>query len=286
MHAGTGWSNGWPAPAKLNLFLHIVGRREDGYHLLQTVFQLLDWGDTLDFRVREDGVVDRANDVPGVPVEEDLTIRAARALQAHAGISLGVDIRVHKVLPMGGGLGGGSTDAATVLLALNTLWDLGVSEDELAEIGRGLGADIPVFVRGNSAWAEGIGELLTPVELPQRWYVVIHPGVHIGTAELFQSEELTRDCDVVTIADFTDGKCSNVFEPVAAAIYPEVKHALQWLDKFTHSKSRMTGTGACVFAEFDSLDQANKVLQSLPEGWRGWAAKSLSKSTVFDKDVQ
>ena len=277
------WSLHWPAPAKLNLFLHITGRRKDGYHLLQTVFQLLDWGDSLDFRVRQDGIIERVNEVEGVPRDGDLVVRAALALQRHAGTALGADIRLHKVLPMGGGVGGGSSDAATTLLALNHLWGLGVSLDELAALGATLGADIPVFVRGDSAWAEGIGEELTPLELPERWYVVVHPNVHISTAKLFQSKQLTRNCEVSIIADFTDGSCLNVFEPVAVQLYPEVKAVIDWLDERILSKSKMTGTGACVFAEVESEQDALELLSSLPAPWRGWAAKGVNRSTVFEK---
>lgn len=277
------WSMHWPAPAKLNLFLHITGRREDGYHLLQTVFQLLDWGDSLDFRVRTDGVIDRVNDVEGIPQDEDLVVRAAQALQQHTGTTLGADIRLHKVLPMGGGVGGGSSDAATTLLALNYLWGLEVSMDELAALGAALGADIPVFVRGDSAWAEGIGEELTPLELPQCWYVVVHPNVHISTAKLFQSKQLTRNCEVSIIADFTDGSYLNVFEPVAVQLYPEVKAVIDWLDERILLKSKMTGTGACVFAEVESEQDALELLSSLPAPWRGWAAKGVNRSTVFEK---
>ncbi|MGB0866287.1 MAG: 4-(cytidine 5'-diphospho)-2-C-methyl-D-erythritol kinase, partial [Granulosicoccaceae bacterium] len=238
------WSEGWSAPAKLNLFLHITGRRDDGYHLLQTIFQLLDWGDTLDFRLREDGRIQRVNQVEGVPETEDLTVRAALALQRQSGTSVGADIRLHKVLPMGGGVGGGSSDAATTLLALNLLWGLHWGVDELADLGASLGADIPVFVRGETAWGEGIGEVLSPLELPERWYLVVHPGVHISTAKLFQSKCLTRDKPVVIIADFIDGSCSNVFEPVAAQLYPEVQAVLDWLSEHAGRQSRMTGTGA------------------------------------------
>ena len=277
------WSLHWPAPAKLNLFLHITGRREDGYHLLQTVFQLLDWGDSLDFRVRQDGIIDRVNDVEGVPRGEDLVVRAAQALQQHAGTALGADIRLHKVLPMGGGVGGGSSDAATTLLALNHLWGLGVSLDELAALGASLGADIPVFVRGDSAWAEGIGEELTPLALPECWYVVVHPNVHISTAKLFRSKQLTRNCEVSIIADFTDGSYLNVFEPVAVQLYPEVKAVIDWLDERILSKSKMTGTGACVFAEVESEQDALELLSSLPAPWRGWSAKGVNRSTVFGK---
>ncbi len=278
-----GWSVDWLAPGKLNLFLHITGRREDGYHLLQTLFQLLDWGDSLDFRVRDDGVIARDNDVDGVAEDEDLVIRAARALQQHSGVSKGADIRLHKTMPMGGGVGGGSSDAATALLALNYLWRTELPIQSLCEIGLTLGADVPVFVRGESAWAEGVGERLEPVALPERWYLLIHPGVHIATAKLFQSKLLTRDCESTTIADFIDGSCSNVFEPVAKQLYPEVGAALDWLKDHVTGRSFMTGTGACVFAEVDSEREAQELLSLLPTSWRGWVAKGVNRSTVHEK---
>lgn len=277
------WHVGWPAPAKLNLFLHITGRRADGYHLLETVFQLLDWGDTLDFRVRDDGVITRLNDVPGVPEDEDLVLRAATALQRRAGVSLGADIRLHKSIPMGGGVGGGSSDAATALLVLNHLWSAGLSLQALSDIGAQLGADIPVFVQGRSAWGEGIGDDLRPVDLPARWYLLVHPGVHISTAELFQSNLLTRDCEMSTMADFIDGSCLNVFESVARQLYPEVGAALDWLDGHVPGKSRMTGTGACVFAEVDNERDALELLPLLPASWRGWVAKGVNRSIVHEK---
>lgn len=280
------WSCDWPAPAKLNLFLHITGRRDDGYHLLQTVFQLLDWGDSLDFRRRDDSVVARVNAVDGVPAEEDLVVRAARALQPLAAPGCGVDIRLHKSLPMGGGVGGGSSDAATTLLALNQLWGVGLDLDRLAALGAGLGADIPVFVRGHSAWGEGIGEQLAPIDLPERWYVVVHPGVHIATAKLFQAKGLTRDKDPIIIADFFDGSCSNVFEPVAVALYPEVKAVLDWFFERTGRVARMTGTGACVFAEVGGECEARELQRAVPTPWRGWAARGINRSTVFEKLCQ
>lgn len=283
MPASYVWSRGWPAPAKLNLFLHITGRRDDGYHLLQTVFQLLDWGDTLDFRPRNDGKIQRVNKVQGVAEEEDLVVRAARALQQHSRTSLGVDVHLHKVLPMGGGVGGGSSDAATTLVALNHLWQLSIPLDELAEIGLSLGADIPVFVRGDSAWAEGIGEQLQSIALPPQWYIVVHPGVHVATADLFSSKRLTRSCKTTTIADFIDGDCMNVFEPVVLQLYPEVKAAKDWIDKHVPRKSKMTGTGACVFAEVNSEKEAVELVSLLPASWRGWPAKGVNRSAVYEK---
>ncbi|HEY0339593.1 MAG TPA: 4-(cytidine 5'-diphospho)-2-C-methyl-D-erythritol kinase, partial [Steroidobacteraceae bacterium] len=235
----------WPAPAKLNLFLHVTGRRPDGYHELQTVFQLIDLCDTVSLSVTDDGRIERPAGPVGVDADSDLTVRAAKALQAATGCRAGASIRIAKRIPMGGGLGGGSSDAATVLLALNHLWGCGLSVDELARVGLPLGADVPVFVRGSSAWAEGVGEQLVPVELPQHWYVVIHPGVGVPTRDVFQSPDLTRNTPVITIrAFFGPGGSSasrNDCEPVVRARYPEVADALSWLGNF--APARLTGTG-------------------------------------------
>ncbi|MEO5558776.1 MAG: 4-(cytidine 5'-diphospho)-2-C-methyl-D-erythritol kinase, partial [Dokdonella sp.] len=226
---GQGWSD-WPAPAKLNLFLHIVGRREDGYHLLETVFQLLDWGDLVRLRVREDGLIHRHDPLPGIAPENDLAVRAAQALQTATGSRLGVDIAIDKRIPMGGGLGGGSSDAATVLVALNALWNTNLNDDALAAIGLKLGADVPVFVHGHSAWAEGIGERLRAIDLPERWFVVVDPGVRVPTIELFQAQDLTRNAPRLTIPRFVSGAATvNVFEPVVRERFPAVARALDWL---------------------------------------------------------
>ncbi|HVW71267.1 MAG TPA: 4-(cytidine 5'-diphospho)-2-C-methyl-D-erythritol kinase, partial [Steroidobacteraceae bacterium] len=234
----------WPAPAKLNLFLHVTGRRPDGYHELQTLFQLIDLCDTVGIRVQGDGRIERPEGPVGVDPDSDLTVRAAKALQSATGCRLGASLRIVKKIPMGGGLGGGSSDAATVLLALNHLWGCGQSVDQLARLGLPLGADVPVFVRGSSAWAEGVGERLEPVELPERWYVVIHPGVAVPTRDVFQSPELTRNSPIITIRAFferggapiaggTAGSATrNDCEPVVRARYPEVADALDWLGKF------------------------------------------------------
>ncbi len=255
----------WPAPAKLNLFLRITGRRADGYHELQTVFRLLDWGDEIRLRVREDGEVCRAGDVLGVPVEHDLAVRAAQLLRAHAGSGSGADIAVHKRIPLGGGLGGGSSDAATVLVALNALWDLRLSADELAGLGRQLGADVPVFVRGRSAWAEGVGERLTPLQLPRRHYVVVDPHAQVSTAEVFQAHELTRNAPPATISSFVSGETvDNVFTPVVRARHPAVAAALDWLGSFGHA--RLSGSGGCVFLETRSYDRARAVARHCPLG--------------------
>src|SRR5690606_10302599 len=245
---GDGWS-AWPAPAKLNLFLRIPGRRADGYHLLQTVFRLLDWGDTVHLRVRADGRVERHGDtVPGVAPEDDLVVRAARALQAATGTPLGADIRVDKRIPAGGGFGGGSSDAATVLRALDALWGTGCTVERLARIGLGLGADVPVFVHGANAWAEGVGERLEPLRLPPAWYLLVDPGVQVPTAELFQTPELTRDAAPVTIADFAAGRqLGNAFEPVLRGREPAVDAAFAALARF--GRPRLTGSGSGCFVE-------------------------------------
>ena len=271
-----------PAPAKLNLFLHVVGRREDGYHLLQSVFQLTDLCDRLHFDLREDERIVRITDVEGVPQEQDLIIRAARSLQkvaAARGINVrGVDIRIDKHIPMGGGLGGGSSDAATTLMALNALWALGLSRDALMSIGVTLGADVPFFLLGQNAFVEGIGEQLTPIETPDGWFVVIHSGVAVPTPVIFGAPELTRDTKVVKIADFSAspvGFGKNDLQPVAARAFPAVSDALKWLSR--HGEARMTGSGACVFCQFGSEPEAEAVLQAVPSGWRGWLVRALPR---------
>jgi 4-diphosphocytidyl-2-C-methyl-D-erythritol kinase len=288
MSASGPWSRGWLAPAKLNLFLHVTGRRADGYHNLQTVFQLLDRGDRLDFRVRSDGRVLRVGELPSVSAKEDLTLRAARALQARAGTGLGVEIRLHKRLPLGGGLGGGSSDAATALVVLNHLWGCGLELDRLMALGLGLGADVPVFVRGHTAWAEGLGERLAPIELPQRWYLVLRPPVAVPTAVLFADPRLTRDCPPITISAFLSGVGRNVFEPLVRERYPEVAHALDWLSTMglqTGERARLTGTGACVFLPLDGREQATSILQRVPRGWEGFAARGVRRSPLLDRLV-
>lgn len=271
----------WPAPAKLNLFLHITGRREDGYHLLQTVFQFLDFGDRLVFTVRRDGAICRTSTLAGVPSENDLVVRAARLLQTTTGCHLGADIQVDKRLPMGGGLGGGSSDAATVLVALNRLWGLDLPRARLAELGLRLGADVPIFVHGEAAWAEGVGERLTPVVLPEPWFVVLAPPVSVSTAEIFRAPELTRDCPPITISDFLSGAGSNVFEPLVRARYREVAEALEWLGK--HGPARLTGSGGCVFAPFDTELKAREVFAQRPDGWAGFVAKGVNESPLLKR---
>jgi len=271
----------WPAPAKLNRFLHVVGRRADGYHLLQTVFQFLDYSDELNFDLRDDARVARVDPLPGIAVEDDLTVRAARLLQARAGVDQGVDIRLHKCLPLGGGLGGGSSDAATVLVALNRLWGAGLSEDELAALGLELGADVPVFVRGRAAWAEGVGERLTPLTLDEPWYVVLVPAVTVSTAEVFSDPQLTRQTRPITISDFLSGQGRNDCEAVVSRRYPAITEAIEWLSRF--AEARLTGTGACVFAPFPDEQQARDVAARLPAAWQGFVARGLNRSPLLDR---
>jgi len=269
----------WPAPAKLNLFLHIVGRREDGYHLLQTAFQLLDWGDEVRLRVRDDGRICRIDPLPGVPDDVDLGVRAAHALKRATGCRLGADIAIEKRVPIGGGLGGGSSDAATVLVALNALWRTELDADALAEIAVGLGADVPVFVRGTSAWAEGIGEQLTPIELPDRWFVIVDPGVPVPTRELFQVPELTRNSPQLTIPLFVSGvPTGNAFEPVVRGRFPAVAAALDWLGR--HGEARLSGSGGAVFAAVASRDAGEAILAAMPAGFRGWVVRGVNESPL------
>lgn len=268
----------WPAPAKLNLMLRIVGRRVDGYHELQTVFQLLDYGDRLAFEPRPDGVIRKLHPPPGVPEDKGLAVRAARLLQQASGTALGADIRLDKRLPLGGGVGGGSSDAATTLIALNHLWGTGLSEDQLAELGRQLGADVPVFVRGHSAWAEGVGDKLTPLHLPERWYVVACPPVHVSTAELFADPKLVRDMPRITPQDFWCGEHSNAFEPVAVQRYPIIATALDMLRPF--GEPHLTGTGACVFCACEDHASAERARNSLPVTWTSFTARGVNRSPL------
>jgi len=276
--------DGWPAPAKLNLMLRIVGRRADGYHRLQTVFQLLDWCDRISFTWRPDGRVTLARPLPGVPPERDLAVRAAELLRRTAGIRQGVEIRVEKRLPMGGGLGGGSSDAATVLVALNALWRLGLSETELIELGVGLGADVPVFVKGRAAWAEGVGEELIPLELPEPWYVIVLPPCQVSTAAVFAAPDLTRNSPPATISDFLDGMRVNDCLPVVRRLHPEVDAALTALSAF--GAAQLTGTGACVFAAFPGREGAERAAGALARSWRVRVARGLNRSPLLDKLAQ
>jgi 4-diphosphocytidyl-2-C-methyl-D-erythritol kinase len=276
-----------PAPAKLNLFLHVTGRRPDGYHLLQTAFQLIDHGDLLHFEVRDDGIIRRTTEIGGVPEESDLVIRAARLLKSEAGRSrdtrnLGADIAIEKRLPMGGGLGGGSSDAATTLIALNHLWETGFNRAELMALGLRLGADVPFFVFGQNAFAEGVGEKLSPLGTPDCWYVVIEPGVAAPTASIFASPELTRDSKPVRITDFPEasiGFGKNDLQVVASKLFPPIAEALKWLQRF--GEARMTGSGACVFCAFQYERDADKALDDVlmhgPGSWKAWKARSIER---------
>ncbi|MBI4989498.1 MAG: 4-(cytidine 5'-diphospho)-2-C-methyl-D-erythritol kinase [Rhodocyclales bacterium] len=277
----TGWDSAYPAPAKLNLFLHVVGRRPDGYHLLQSLFRLIDRGDTLRFAPRGDGRIMRAHPLAGVPEKSDLCVRAGQLLQEASGCEQGVEIALDKCLPMGGGLGGGSSDAATVLLALNRLWDLNWPRERLQALGLRLGADVPFFIFGRSALAEGVGDVLLPVELPPAWYLVIEPSVSVPTAEIFAAPNLTRDTKAIKMADFSAGWGvgglfgHNNLEPVVCGRYPEVARALAWLRQ--HAEARMTGSGACVFAPFAAEQDARAVLARMPEDMIGWVARGLDE---------
>ncbi|MCL1529397.1 4-(cytidine 5'-diphospho)-2-C-methyl-D-erythritol kinase [Xanthomonas nasturtii] len=278
---GSDWS-AWPAPAKLNLFLQITGRRADGYHLLQTVFRLLDWGDTIHLRVRSDGQIRRIGEsLPGVAEDDDLVIRAARLLQSAAGTRVGAEIRVDKRIPAGGGFGGGSSDAATVLVALDALWGLGLATDTLAELGLQLGADVPVFVRGRNAWAEGVGEQLTPIALTEAAYLLVDPGVHVPTPALFRSQELTRDAAPAKIADFASGSLlDNAFEPVLRRREPAVEAVFQALSRV--GSARLTGSGSGCFVEFATCAAAEQALARLPGNLRAWVVEGAAHSPLLD----
>jgi len=271
----------WPAPAKLNLFLHVTGRRPDGYHELQTLFQLIDLCDTITIAVRADGRIERPAGPASVAPEADLTLRAARALQQETGTALGADLRIHKRIPQGAGLGGGSSDAATTLLALNELWGCRLSLDQLAWIALPLGADVPVFIQGSSAWAEGIGERLTPVRVPPAWYVIIYPGVGVSTREVFQSPELTRNSPLITIRAFFQTGGRNDCEPVVRARSPEVASALDWLTR--EGSARLTGTGSCVFTARASAADAERLAARVPDRWMSFVARGLDTSPVHEQ---
>ncbi|MEH5014147.1 4-(cytidine 5'-diphospho)-2-C-methyl-D-erythritol kinase [Phytobacter diazotrophicus] len=274
----------FPAPAKLNLFLYITGQRADGYHTLQTLFQFLDYGDTLSFEPRTDGVIRLLTPIEGVPDEENLIVRAARLLMQQAQktgrlpAGSGADIQIDKRLPMGGGLGGGSSNAATVLVALNHLWHCGLSVDELAVLGLTLGADVPVFVRGHAAFAEGVGEILTPVEPEEKWYLVAHPGVSIPTPTIFRDPELPRNTPKRSIETLLKCEFSNDCEVIARKRFRKVDEALTWL--LEYAPSRLTGTGACVFAEFDTESAALQVLEQAPAWLRGFVARGVNLSPL------
>ena len=274
-----------PAPAKLNLFLHITGQRPDGYHLLQTVFQLVDLADKLHFTLRTDGQIRRVTAIPGIEEKQDLTVRAAYLLQTQTwqrtGKKLGVDIAIEKCLPAGGGLGGGSSDAATTLMALNHLWQTGLTSAELMQLGLCLGADVPFFIFGRNAFAEGIGEILTPVETQKSWYIIIDPGIAVPTSAIFASEELTRNTEKIKITDFLGHSDKNSLfgkndlQSVAEKYYPPVAQVARWLNR--QAKARMTGSGACLFAPVASEKEADDILRQLPKPWKGWKTRGLKK---------
>ncbi len=275
----------WPAPAKVNLFLHIVGRRPDGYHLLQTAFQFLDYADELRFRVTDDGRVQRAHEPVHIGAPTDLTVRAARLLQQTTGCTRGVEIALTKRIPIGAGLGGGSSDAATTLLALNRLWGTGLSVERLATLGLQLGADVPVFVHGQAAWAEGVGEVLTPVELPEARYVVVVPPVQVSTAEVFaefaRERRLTPYTSARTIRDLHAGRCGNDLEPLVRRRYPQVEQAFQYLAP--HGRPRLTGSGGCVFLEVESEALGQRVLATLPATFTGFVARGMNQHPLFQR---
>ncbi|MCQ4320132.1 4-(cytidine 5'-diphospho)-2-C-methyl-D-erythritol kinase [Stutzerimonas stutzeri] len=273
-----------PAPAKLNLMLHILGRRADGYHALQTLFQFLDYGDELTFRPRTDGQIRLHTDLPGVDHDSNLIVRAARRLQRRSDCAQGADIELSKRLPMGGGIGGGSSDAATTLLGLDHLWQTHLGEDTLAEIGLALGADVPVFVRGRAAFAEGVGERLQPVELNEPWYLVIAPQVSVSTAEIFSDPELTRNTPAITVRSLLAGGGHNDCQPVVERRYPEVRNALSLLNKFV--PARMTGTGACVFGSFPNKGEADRVCRQLPADLPAFVAQGRNISMLHRKLAQ
>jgi len=275
------WAEEWPAPAKLNLMLRITGQRSDGYHLLQTVFQFIDLCDWIIFHPVDDGRVSLLKPIPGVAEVDDLTVRAARLLKAETSCGQGVCIEVKKNLPMGGGLGGGSSDAATTLVVLNALWGLHLSIEKLMELGLTLGADVPVFVYGYAAWAEGVGEKLERINLPEQWFVVIKPNCHVDTKEIFLSKNLTRDSKSIRISDFIAGQHQNDCLGVVRESYQSVKDAL--VDLSEYSEARLTGTGACVFAQFDSEKTAASAYQSLQKKWQAYLVKGVNESPLFSK---
>jgi 4-diphosphocytidyl-2-C-methyl-D-erythritol kinase len=266
----------WPAPAKLNLFLHVTGRRADGFHDLQTVFQLLDWGDEIGIECTQDARIERIAGPDSIAPEHDLTVRAARALQQASGVQRGARIQLRKRIPIGGGLGGGSSDAATVLKVLNLHWGAHLNPADLAQVGLALGSDVPVFLGGSSAWGSGRGDALAALELPEKWYVIVHPAVAISTASLFQAPELTRNSPLVTMRDFSPGLGRNDFEPVVRKRFPEVAAALDWLGE----GARLSGTGSCVFQAFASSAAAERVAARVPDEWRSFVARGVNRSPL------
>ena len=274
------WDRDWLAPAKLNLFLHVIGRRGDGYHLLQTAFRLINCHDRLRYAPRDDGLVRLSRPLPGLPEDKELSVRAARLLQSETGTKRGVEISLFKQIPVGGGLGGGSSDAATTLIALNRLWQLGLDRNALARLALGLGADVPFFVFGENALAEGVGEKLTPLALKPAWYVVLTPPVAVPTQSIFDDPSLTRDTKIVTISGYSEGFGRNDLEPVVCRRYPIVAAHLTWLKEF--GDARMSGSGSCVFAEFPAESQARSVLARKPQGMRGFVASGLPRHPLAE----
>ncbi len=274
-----GASQTWPAPAKLNLFLHVIGRRSDGYHALQTVYQFLDYADELEISPTDDGRITRVTPIPGVAEEADLTVRAARLLKTACGTAQGATIRLRKRIPAGGGLGGGSSDAATTLLALNRLWGADLPRPQLAALGLQLGADVPVFVLGQAAWAEGVGEELTPVELEESWYVVLTPPIHVSTADVFNDPQLTPYGPPITIRDFRKGQTRNDLEPVVRRKHPEVDQAFRWLEQF--GETRMTGSGGSVFLKVASIEQGREILEKAPGPLTGFVARGMNRHPLY-----
>lgn len=279
----------WPAPAKLNLFLHVVGRRADGYHELQTAFQFVDLCDELDFALRRDALLTRAGGAPGVAESDDLVIKAAKALRQRAAerdpaaLNLGADITLLKRIPLQAGLGGGSSDAATTLVALNRLWGLGFTAAELSEVALTLGADVPVFVGGQAAWAEGVGERLTPIDPPESAFVLVRPDCAVSTAEIFQAPELTRNSAPITIRAFFGSGGRNDCEPVVRARYPQVAEALDWLGRF--APARLTGTGSCVFANVVDETQAREIVARVPQRWQGFVVRGRNRSPLLERSA-
>lgn len=268
------------SPAKLNLFLHITGRRADGYHNLQTLFQLLDYGDTLSFTPNSQGRISLQPEIPGVAFEQNLIIKAVRALEPFKSHSDGVDIQLEKRLPMGGGIGGGSSNAATTLVALNYLWGCNLGKAQLQQIGLMLGADVPVFINAQTAWAEGVGEALMPIKTPSKWFLVVQPDCHVSTAEIFSHKDLTRDTSAIKVAAFLERGGKNDCEALVKTLYPAVNEAVTWLQKFDRN-AKMTGTGACVFASFDSAEEAQQVQALLPKHLPGFVAQGVDKSPLY-----
>ena len=268
----------WPAPAKLNLFLHVNGRRADGFHQLQTLYQLLDWGDDIGIELTDDGRIERTAGPAAIASAEDLAVRAALALQSATGVRQGARIAVRKRIPLGGGLGGGSSDAATVLRVLNRLWGTGLGLGELARLGLALGSDVPIFVHGSSAWATGRGEELSAFELPQAWYLIVHPGIAVATADIFHAPELTRNSPLITIRAFSPTQTRNDCEPVVRSRYPPVASALDWLG--ARARARLSGTGSCVFASFASAAAAERVAAQVPDEWTSFVAPGVNRSPL------